>query len=86
MPELCLPQVQAVAMRVTALDASGVPQPGSDTMIVSNALSQMQVSPVYTDGDEIEEKGANGAVCVNYRSGDSLKRFDVTLTLCTPDP
>lgn len=86
MPEHCLPQVQAVAMRVTKLDGSGVPDPGSDTMIVSNALVSLAVSPVYTDGDEIEEKGADGGVCVNYRSADSLKRYDVTITLCTPDP
>jgi len=85
-PEHCLPQVQAIAMRVTALDLSGVPLPGTDTMIVSNALSSLAVSPVYTDGDEIEEKGANGGVCVNYRSADTFKRLDLTLTLCTPDP
>lgn len=86
MPEHCLPQVQAVAMRVTALDISGVPLPGTDTMIISNALTSLAVSPVYTDGDEIEEKGANGGVCVNYRSADTFKRLDVTITLCTPDP
>jgi hypothetical protein len=55
-------------------------------MIISNALTSLAVSPVYTDGDEIEEKGANGGVCVNYRSADTFKRLDVTITLCTPDP
>lgn len=86
MAEHCLPQVQAIAMRVTDLDVDGVPLPGADTIVVSNALTTMAVSPVYTDGDEIEEKGASGAVCVNFRSADSLKRYDVTITICTPDP
>lgn len=82
----CLPQVQACAMRVARLDTDGVPLPGASNLYVTDALVSLDVSPVYTDGDEIEEKNANGDVCVSYVSDDSFKRYDVTLSLCTPDP
>ena len=82
----CRPQVQACAIRVARLDTNGVPLPGANNLYVSDALVSMAFTPVYTDGDEIEDKNACGAVKVNYRSPDSFKRGDVTLQLTTPDP
>lgn len=82
----CLPQVHACVIRVTALEADGVPLPGADNMYVSDALTKLTLKPVYTDGDEIEEKNACGTVGVNYKGDDSFKRCDVELELLTPDP
>ncbi len=84
--EDCRPQVQACAIRVTRLDSNGVPSPGADNIIVSDALISMGFTAVYTDGDEIEEKNACGGVAVNFRAADSFKRGDVSLSLTTPDP
>lgn len=81
-----LGQVQACAIRVTDLDPSGVPQPGASNIYTSEALTELTATPVYSDADEIEEKNACGAVCVNYTGDDSLKRLDVALTICTHDP
>jgi hypothetical protein len=82
----CLPQVQACALRVTALAANGSPAPGASNGYVTNAFVSVAITPVYTDGDEIEQKNACGAVCVNYKSPDSFKRLDLSIQLCTPDP
>ncbi len=82
----CLPQVQACVIRVADLDVSGVPLPGSDNLYVSDALTTLQMTPVYTDADEIEEKNACGTVCVNYQGDPTLKRGDIELTICTADP
>lgn len=82
----CLPHVQACAMRVARLEPNGVPDPGANNLYVSNALSLLVVTPVYEDGDEIRQKNACGEVVVNYRDDDSLLRFDVQLTILTPDP
>ncbi len=84
--EDCRPQVQACAIRVARLDPTGVPQPGATNLYVSDALVTMTFTPVYTDGDEIEDKNACGVVKVNYRGKDSFKRGDVTLQIITPDP
>lgn len=82
----CLPQVQACAMRVTRIDASGVPTPGASSMYTTDAFTQIQLTPQYEDGDEVTQKNACGAVCINYKSPPSFKRIDIQITLCTPDP
>lgn len=84
--DVTLPQVQACAIRVAQLDGSGVPQPGANNLYVSKAFTELQLTPVYTDGDEIEEKNACGEVGINYKAADSLKRADVQLTVITQDP
>lgn len=82
----CRPQVQACAIRVARLDSNGVPSPGANNLYVSDALVSLGFTPVYTDGDEIEDKNACGTVAVNFRGPDSFKRGDVTIQLTTPDP
>jgi hypothetical protein len=82
----CRPQIHACAIRVSRLDSNGIPTAGADSAYISDSLVTMSVSPVYTDGDEIEDKNACGVVGVNFRANDSLKRADVTLQIITPDP
>jgi hypothetical protein len=82
----CRPQVQACALRVARLGPDGVPAPGANNLYVSDALTTMSVTPVYTDGNEIELKNGCGQVKLSYRAPDSFKRLDVSLTLDTPDP
>lgn len=82
----CLPQVHACVMRVTDLDSNGVPTPGADHIYTTDALTILTMTPVYVDGEEIEERNACGTVCVNYRGDDSFKRLDVEITICAQDP
>lgn len=81
-----LPQVAACAIRVAVLDPSGVPNPGANQLYTSSALTELQVTPVYEDGDEITQKNACGTVCVDYKGDDSFRRADVSITVCTHDP
>lgn len=83
---ICLPQVHACALRVTALDNNGVPLPGAGNLYVSNAMSRLTIKPVYKDGDEIEEPNACGDLIVQYKEDDYFKRADFELELLTPDP
>jgi hypothetical protein len=82
----CLPQVQACVIRVAILDTSGVPLPGAENLYTSDALTTLTFTPVYTDGDEIDEKNGCGTTKVNYRATDTFKRGDVAIGLVTPDP
>jgi hypothetical protein len=47
---------------------------------------RISFTPEYEEGDEITEKSANGAVCVTYKSPDTLKRIKLELAICEPDP
>lgn len=82
----CRPQVQACAIQVARLDSTGAPLVGATNLYVSDALVTLGFTPVYTDGDEIEDKNACGTVGVNYRGADSFKRGDIAIQIITPDP
>jgi len=82
----CRRQIQSCALRVTRLEPNGVPDPGANNMYVSDALTTLGVETVLAEGDEFEVKNACGEVCVNFKDCDRLKRLDLTLGLCYPDP
>lgn len=78
--------IQGVALRVTKLDGAGAPIVGTAASFVTSAFMRFSFTPEYTDGDEIEEKGADGNICVYYKMPDTLKRVTFELAICTPDP
>ena len=77
--------LQCVAIRVTALDAGGVPKAGNP-MYVSDQLVKIDFNPDMEAGQEISNRGASGNLCVVYRTPDLLKRLTIELELCVPDP
>lgn len=78
--------VQGVALRVCQLNPDGTPKVGDKTAWVTTAFMRFGFTPQYTTGTEIEEKGADGNICVYYRTADVLKAVNFTLTICAPDP
>lgn len=78
--------IQGVAIRVTRLDASGNPLNGPGDSYTTSAFMRVSFTPEYEEGDEITEKSASGAVCVSYKSPDTLKRITMELAICEPDP
>ena len=78
--------IQGVSIRVTRLDAAGnlLNNPGDS--YTTSAFIRVSFTPEYEQGDEITEKSANGAVCVTYKSPDTLKRITMELAICEPDP
>lgn len=78
--------VTGVGLRVTKLDAAGAPIVGASNSFVTNAFMSMSWTPEYTEGDEVEEKGADGSICVYYKLPDTLKRVTFELAICSPDP
>lgn len=78
--------VQGVALRVCKLGADGKPMVGPKSSIVTDAFMRFGFTPEYTAGEEIEEKGANGNVCIYYQAPDVLKRVTFSLAICNPSP
>lgn len=84
--EVCAPQIQACAIRVTKLYASGVPRQGSDTMLVSDDLVSLAWTAEQATGDEFQLKNACGANKIDYKDCDRLRRLNLTLSVATPSP
>lgn len=78
--------IQGVAIRATRLDATGNPLNGAGDSYTTSAFMRVSFTPEYEEGDEITEKSASGAVCVTYKSPDTLKRITMEVAICEPDP
>ena len=78
--------IQGVGLRVTRLDATGNPLNGPGDSYTTQAFMRVSFTPEYEEGDEITEKGASGAICVTYKSPDTLKRLTMEIAICEPDP
>ena len=78
--------VQGVAIRATRLLANGATATGASASYVLNSFIRVSFTPEYEEGDEITEKTAGGEVCVTYKSPDTLKRVNLEVAICNPDP
>lgn len=78
--------VNGVAVRVTRLAADGTPATGPSGSYVMSAFVSVQFTPELEAGDEFTQKTANGAVCVTYKTPDTLKRVTLNVAICEPDP
>lgn len=85
MPTQCFSVVRGKVVRVTELDACGVPVVGG-SFAVSEGFISVALSAELESGDEFVQKNANGKLCINERSPDSLKRLNVTVDWCNVDP
>lgn len=85
MTTTCFGVVRGKTVRVTELDVCGIPVTGA-SFVVSDGFVQVAITSELEDGDEYVQKNANGALCVNLRSPDSLKRLSVTIDWCNVDP
>lgn len=78
--------VLGAAVRVTRLNSDGTTASGASASYVLNSFIRVSFTPEYEEGDEITEKTAGGDVCVTYKAPDTLKRVNLELAICNPDP
>jgi len=86
MPDNCVPQLQTCRLRFGRLAAGGAPAVGANNILVTKSFTTLATTAVYTDGDEIEDKNACGEVESQFRSADTFKRLDFSITFLVPDP
>lgn len=77
--------IQGTMMRVTKLTVPGAVDAAWPTLVTTGFISA-SFSPEFEDGEEINQKAANGSVCVTYKGDDSLTRLSFNLSVCSPDP
>lgn len=78
--------VQAVALRLTKLSAAGAPVVGTKNSFVTSQFTRVSFTPEYEAGEEIQEKNAAGDICVYYKMPDKIKRVNLELAICQPQP
>lgn len=81
----CFAIVRGKRVRVTELDECGAPV-AEGFFVVSDGFIQVALTSELEAGDEYVQKNADGALCVNERAPDNLKRLNVTVDWCNVDP
>jgi hypothetical protein len=72
-----LKPIRGKRMRLTRLDACGVPVIGSASTLVTKGFISLGLSPQYEDGDAITQANADGDLEINEPADSSLSRVDV---------
>ena len=86
MPYSHAASVAGVSLRITRLDAEGNLLNGPTDSYLTSAFIRVSFTPEYEEGDEITEKAADGTVCVSFKAPDTLKRVNMEIAVCDPDP
>jgi hypothetical protein len=73
-------------MRVTRVDACGRPIYGVGAQVVTSGFVSVAMSGEILEGTEIEQRNANGELCLSEKDADQLKWLTVESTLCEVDP
>lgn len=78
--------IQGVALQVTQLNQNGTPRVGTNTSYVTTQFMKFGYTVEYSKGVEIEEKAADGSICVYFQADDIIKRLTLSLEICNQSP
>lgn len=76
------PVVKGLALRATKVNNCGLPISGPANRIVTTGFVTVTASAVMNDAEELEQKNAEGKVCVFDRTPPTRKYYTPTVTLC----
>lgn len=82
MASFCPAVVRGRVMRLTRLDACGVPVIGASTTVVTDGFISVAATDQYEGGDPIRILNANGDLCIDEPGKAQLAQEDLTITLC----
>lgn len=78
--------IQAVALRVVKLGADGAPLVGAENAYATSQFTRVGFTPQYEEGEEFTGKAADGSICLNFKLPDVLKRVNLEVAICNPQP
>lgn len=73
-------------IRLTRLDACGVPVIGACSTIVTDGFISVDFSPEEESGEEFTQKNAWGDLCISEKDADLVKWVNVTIKMCEVHP
>lgn len=77
--------IQGEVIRITPLNIDGSID-ATKPVLTTEGFISASFAPEFEDGEEITEKAANGKICIQYKTDDSMKGITFNLSLCSPDP
>lgn len=78
--------ISGAVIRLTRLNADGTTMVGPSASYVTRGFIHFTITPQYEAGTDTTIKAADGAPCVTYQTPDTLKRVNVSVAICNPDP
>jgi hypothetical protein len=82
----CYAQVRGSVIRVTRLDACGVPDPGDSAVVVSKRISTITIDEVSDDGTNIRERNFGDELCIVDDAPTQTLGYSFEAALCGVDP
>lgn len=76
------PVVKGLKLRATKVNNCGLPQSGPANYVVTDGYVSATVSPVFQEAEELEQRNAEGRVCVLDRTPPERKYYNLTFVLC----
>lgn len=77
---------QAVAMRVTTLNANSTVFTGSGGSWITNQFISVGFTPTYQAGADAAQLAADGTLCADFKSPDVLRYAALSVAICNPEP
>lgn len=76
------PVVKGTKLRATKVNNCGLPVPGPANYVVTDGWVSATISPVFQEAEELEQRNAEGRVCVQDRTPPERKYYNLTYVLC----
>lgn len=74
--------VKGSKLRATKVNSCGLPVPGPANYVVTDGWVSATISPVFQEAEELEQRNAEGRVCVQDRTPPERKYYNLTYVLC----
>lgn len=84
----CASPIEGLVLRITKLNACGVPLTGTNVgqQIVMDGFTEVTPSPQYDTGDRVITRKANGQICQNFKLPDQYTNDELTMNFCVWNP
>lgn len=76
------PVVKGLALRATKTNNCGLPQEGPAARIVTKGFVTVTMTAVMNEAEELEQRNAEGKICVTDRTPPTRKYYTPVITLC----
>lgn len=76
------PVVKGTRLRATKVNSCGLPVSGPSNYVVTDGFVTATVSPVLQEAEELEQRNAEGRICVAERTPPERKYYTLTIVLC----